>query len=564
MHSDAFVQLSMVIVLATAVAVVMRLLRQPLIIGHILTGIIVGPAVLAVLQNKDLFEVYGDIGIALLLFIIGLELNAAVIRRMGKVVVVTALAVLACVGGLGFIVASLFDFTRVEAIILGLGLFFSSTIIIAKMLSDKRELTRLHGQIAIGVILIDDIIATFALLFVAAGAGHSLGTGEIGTLALKGVGLAAIFTLFSAQILPRIGKFMASSQELLFLFAIAWGFGVATLINKAGFSIEIGALFAGVMLAHLPYAAEIGARLKPLRDFFIVLFFVLLGGSLVLSDLSAVLWPALALAAIVVVIKPITVMASLGAFRYTKRTSFKTAVNLSQISEFSIVLAVLAASTGAVGSKVAATVTLIALITIATSTYLMQYDNWIYTKLENLLQIFERTTTREREFKAKIYPVILFGYKKGGHEFVKTFKNMKKPFVVVDYSPDVIEFLTRQHIECLYGDATDPELLAELHVSKAKLIVSTMTDHPINLSLLRYVMRHNAKVTFICHADDYNQAAELYDHGAAYVMLPHFIGSERMSQFLNRNGLNKESFAQHRRKHLVALGQAAIDHDITK
>lgn len=564
MHSDAFVQLSMVIVLATAVAVIMRLLRQPLIIGHILTGIIVGPAALSVLQNKDLFEVYGDIGIALLLFIIGLELNAAVIRRMGKVVVVTALAVLVCVGGLGFVVASLFDFTRVEAIILGLGLFFSSTIIIAKMLSDKRELTRLHGQIAIGVILIDDIIATFALLFVAAGAGHSLGAGEIGTLALKGVGLVAVFTLFSAQVLPRIGKFMASSQELLFLFAIAWGFGVATLINKAGFSIEIGALFAGVMLAHLPYAAEIGARLKPLRDFFIVLFFVLLGGSLVLSDLSAVLWPALILALIVIVVKPIAVMVSLGAFRYTKRTSFKTAVNLSQISEFSIVLAVLASSTGAVGPKVAATVTLIALITIATSTYLMQYDNWLYTKLENLLQIFERTTTREREYKAKTYPVILFGYKKGGHEFVKAFKNMKKPFVVVDYSPDVIEFLTRQHIECLYGDATDPELLAELHVHKAKLVVSTMTDHSINLSLLQYAMRHNDKVTFICHADDYNQAAELYDHGAAYVMLPHFIGSERMSQFLNRNGLNKASFAQHRRKHLVALGQAAIDHDLVK
>jgi len=137
---------------------------------------------------------------------------------------------------------------------------------------------------------------------------------------------------------------------------------------------------------------------------------------------------------------------------------------------------------------------------------------------------------------------------------------MKKPFVVVDYSPDVIEFLTRQHIECLYGDATDNELLAELHMAKAQLVVSTITDQPTNISLLKYAMHHNQRASFICHADDYNQAAELYNHGAAYVILPHFIGSERMSNFLNRNGLSKKSFERHCQKHLMALGQAAIDH----
>lgn len=564
MHGDAFIQLSVVIVLAAVMAVIMRLLKQPLIIGHILTGIIVGPSALALLDDKSLFQVYSEIGIALLLFIIGLELNAAVIRRLGKVVIVTALALLITVGGAGFLVANLFDFNQTEAIIMGLALFFSSTIIIAKVLSDKRELTRLHGQIAIGIILIDDIIATFALLFVAAGSGgHALGPSEIGTLVLKGIGLVAVFTLIGAKVLPKVGKFMASSQELLFLFAIAWGFGVATLVNRAGFSIEIGALFAGVMLAHLPYAAEIGARLKPLRDFFIVLFFVLLGEGLVLADLSSVVVPALIFSALVIFLKPVVVMASLGFMRYTKRTSFKSAINLSQVSEFSIVLVVLAVSTGTVGKDIAGVITLVALITIALSTYLMQYDNWLYVKLEKYLQIFERQSTHEKEFKTKTFPLILFGYKKGGHEFVKTFKAMRRPYVVVDYNPDVIDLMTRQHIECLYGDATDQELLAELHMAKAQLVVSTITDYPTNMTLLRYTMHHNRDAVFICHADDYNDAALLYEHGASYVMLPHFIGSERMSMFLNRNGLNKESFAHHRKKHLAALGQAAIDHTTT-
>jgi Kef-type K+ transport system membrane component KefB len=561
MTVDAFTELSIVVVLAAVVSLIMRFLRQPLIIGYILTGIIAGPSLLSLIHDHDLFKVYSDIGIALLLFIIGLELNAAVIRRMGKPVILTALATLLGVGGVGFVSASILGFASTEAIILGLALFFSSTIIIAKVLSDKHELTRLHGQLAIGVILVDDIVATFALLFVASGSGgHSLEPTEIGYLVLKGIGLATVFAFISIKILPLLGKVMAKSQELLFIFAIAWGFGVATLVHWAGFSIEIGALFAGVMLAHLPYAAEIGARLKPLRDFFVVLFFVVLGGGLALADFSNVIIPALIFSLIVMLVKPIVVMGSLGLLRYTKRTGFKAAVNLSQISEFSIVLAVLAVTSGTVGEDIVAIITLVALITIALSTYLMKYDNAIYARIEKFLRIFERSITQERERRAKVYPLILFGYKKGGHEFIKTFKNLKKPFVVVDYNPDVIEFLTRQRIECLYGDATDRELLAELHMAKAQLVVSTITDQPTNMLLLKYVIHHNEDAVFICHAEDYNQAAELYSHGAAYVMLPHFTGSERMSMFIDRNGLNKESFAQHRKRHLVALGKSAVTH----
>ena len=560
MSVDAFAELSIVIVLAAVVAMVMRFLRQPLIIGYILTGILVGSSLLGVIQDDELFRVYGDIGIALLLFIIGLELNAKVIRQLGRPVILTALAILLSVGGVGFVVASAFGFTSVESLLIGLALFFSSTIIIAKVLSDKHELTRLHGQLAIGIILVDDIVATFALLFVAAGAeGGRLELAEIGFLILKGIGLATVFAFASIKLLPKLGKFVAKSQELLFIFAIAWGFGVATLVHAAGFSIEIGALFAGVMLAHLPYAAEIGARLKPLRDFFVVLFFIVLGGRLALDDFWSVLGPALAFSVVVLLLKPVIVMASLGIMRYTKRTGFKVAVNLSQISEFSIVLVVLAVTTGMADERLGGVITLVALITIATSTYLMQDDNWLYGKLEKVLRIFERTTVQEREHRrAKVYPLVLFGYKKGGHEFVKTFKTLKKPFVVVDYNPDVIEFLTRQHIECLYGDATDGELLAELHMAKAKLVVSTITDQPTNLQLLRYVMRHNKEAVFICHAEDYNQAAALYEHGAAYVMLPHFAGSERMSTFIERNGLNKDSFAQYGKKHLLALGKSAV------
>lgn len=558
---DVFTQLAVVLVIATLMALLMRKLKQPLIVGHILTGILVGPSMLHLIQDKHSFETFSELGIALLLFIIGLELSVSVIKRLGKPVFLTAAAILGTVGTIGFLVGTAFHFTTQEAILLGLAMFFSSTIIIAKVLSDKKEISRLNGQIAIGVILLDDIVATFALLFVAASSsGQALGPFEIGMLLLKGVVVIGVLAIVATKILPKVVKSVAKSQELLFLFALAWGFGIASLVSAVGFSIEIGALFAGVALAHLPYAHQIGARLKPLRDFFVVLFFVSLGENLNFANLGAALVPALIISALVVVLKPLVVMTSLGLLGYTRRTSFKTGINLSQISEFSIILIVLAASTGMVGQTLSAVVTLVALITITISTYLMQYDNLIYQKIDHRLRMFERRGAVDAQHEAKEYPLILFGYKNGGHQYLRTFRALKKKFVVVDYDPEVIEDLHRANVDYLYGDATDPELLAEISMDAAKLVVNTIGDHAINVSLAKYVHKHNPDAAIVCYANSYNEAAELYQLGVSYVMLPHFIGSERLNTFISTHGIGKQSFERYREKHMVKLGRAALRH----
>lgn len=559
--SDVFTQLSLVIAVAAGVAMIMRLLRQPLIMGHIITGILVGPALLNVLQDTHAFETFSEIGIALLLFIIGLELSVATLKRLGKPVFLTAAAILLSVGTLGYLFGTAFHFTAAESLILGLGLFFSSTIIIAKVLSDKKELTRLNGQIAVGVILLDDVVATIALLFVATGSsGQSLDAMTLGILALKGVLVVGGLALVATKVLPWLLKRVAKSQELLFLFALAWGFGIATLVKFAGFSIEIGALFAGVALAHLPYTHQIEAKLKPLRDFFIILFFISLGHSLELANLAAVALPAVLLSVIVLLLKPLVVMISLGVLGYTRRTSFKTGINLSQISEFSIILVVLAHQAGMVGDRLSALVTLIAIITIAASTYLMKYDDVLFAKFGSRLRLFERSTTTEEKHRAKEYPLVLFGYRNGGQQFIKTFKKMKERFVVVDYDPEVIEELEHRRIECLYGDATDPELLADIDLDKVKLIVNSIGDHAVNKQLVRHVRRRNKEAVIVCYSDDHNEAVELYKLGASYVLLPHFIGSEKLSMFIHLHGINKESFDEYRKKHISHIGQAALRH----
>lgn len=559
MHSSVFNEISLVIALGAAIALFMRALRQPLIIGHILTGILAGPTVFGLIHADASFSGLSDMGVALLLFIIGLDLSLKSFSRVGKAVFTTALVQISTITALGYASGRLLDYGKTESLVVGLGLAMSSTIIIVKLLNDKKETTRLYAQIAIGVLLLQDVVATVAKIGLAAKShkGDTLTT--LVQLGVRGISLIILLYVLVKYVVPRLTKALERSKELLLLFSLGWGLGFALLFTKAGFSIEIGALFAGVSLAGLPYSSEMASRLKPLRDFFLVIFFITLGQTMAPGKLSQVVLPAIALSLIVIIVKPLTVLISMGGLGYTKRASFKAAVAMSQVSEFSLVFLAAAVASGYVRDEVSATLTLTALITFAVSAYLIKYDNVLYTKLEKHLRLFERKMTMvEHRGGSTNYPIVLFGYRKGGHEFIKTFRNMEKKFVVVDYDPENIDNLERQQVNYLYGDATDPELLDELNLSKSKLVVSTIADRETNHFLAHWLNTHNPSAVFVCSSDRAEHATELYAEGAAYVMMPHYIGSEKISTFIRRNGLNKSEFKAYREKHLIDL-QTHID-----
>ncbi len=549
MH-NIFPELSIVIAIGAGIALLMHVLRQPLIVGHILTGVVVGPAVFNIIQEESAYSTLSNLGIALLLFIIGLDVSLRVFSRLRHSIFISTAMQVVGISGLGFFTSRLLDFGRMESAILGLGLALSSTVIIVKLLNDKREITRLYAQITIGVLLLQDVVATAGKIGLAARSeGDSLA--EILILLGRGIGVTLLLYIASRHIIPRLTRSIESSKELLLLFALGWGLGIATLFERTGFSIEIGALFAGVSLASLPYSREMAARLKPLRDFFLIIFFITLGQSLTAANARQVLGPAIILSGIVLLVKPIITMTSLGLMGYTKRTSFKSAISLSQVSEFSLVFAVSALHTHLASERVVFTLTLTALITFIVSAYLIKYDDWLYKRLEKRLRLFERRVTKlEQRETLQQYPVVMFGYRKGGREFIKTFKRLKKRFVVVDYDPEVIELLEREEHNYIYGDATDVELLDELNLDKSQLVVSVATDLHTNISLLTYLEKINPNVVFICSADNYEGAAELYGLGASYVMMPHYIGSEKISSFILRSGLKKTEFKKYREKHL--------------
>ena len=555
MHQDIFLELSLIIAVGAAISFVMRVLRQPLIIGHILTGIIVGPSVLALINSAETIEVFSKIGIALLLFIIGLGLNPRIIKEVGKVTFIAGSIQIILTGIAGFAVGAMFGLTVTESVVLGTALSFSSTIIILKLLSDKKEQSRLYGKIAVGILIIQDVVATIALLVFTAQSGQEgFELSQLLLLLAKSILIGIPIILVGTHILPRMQRLIAGSQEFLFIFSIGWGFGIAALFELAGFSLEVGALFAGVALASLPYAQEISSRLRPLRDFFVIVFFINLGAGLSFANFSNIIPLSLVVLFVVVIFKPLTVLISMGALGYTKRTSFKTAVSLAQISEFSLVLAALALSKGKIGEDVASVLTIVALASIAISTYASVYDDRLYKYFEKHLVLFERQKTRNEQGKShKTNELVLFGYHRGGHEFVKVFKSLNKKFVVIDYDPDVIDILEQSKINYLYGDASDVELLEEADLSKAKMIVSTITDFETNISLMRTLNKSNPNSVFISHADSIDQAAELYELGASYVMLPHYIGSEKISAFIKKSGLSKTEFKKFRNQHLEYL-----------
>lgn len=549
-----FSGLSLIIVIGAAVAIVMRAIGQPLMIGHIITGILVGPALLHIAKDPDTLTIFSDLGIALLLFIIGLGMNPKVVKEVGRASLAVTLSQITLTTLAGWLVGTALGLERREALFLGIGFAISSTIVALKLLSDKKEQGRLYGKLTIGATLVEDIVAAVALLLVASAQnGQWLSVDPLIGLTLKGLAVAGAMYIITTRLLPRVERFLASDQELLFLFAIAWGLGTSALLAKTGFSLALGALAAGIFLAPRPYAQEIAARLRPLRDFFVIVFFISLGAGLTFAGFSHLVLPILAGLLIVILFKPLVIMSVLGVLGYTKRTSFKTAVTLTQVSEFSIIFVILGANQGLIGHDVVTILTFVALISIAISTYLVTFNDQVYNALEKYLDLFERRKTRTDQVVTKRYELVLFGYQKGGHEFVNVFKRLNKNYVVIDYDPEVIDTLEHRKINYLYGDVTDLELLEEAGVAQAKLIVSTITDFEANSFLLDYMAHHNPHAVTIIQADNPEQAAKLYRQGASYVMLPHFIGSEQISAFVRKSKLHKHEFEKFREKHLEYL-----------
>lgn len=548
-----FAEISIIIIIATLVAGAVHLLKQPLIIGHIITGLIVGPYFLDILHSTEIIDLFSQLGIALLLFIVGLSLSPRVIRDVGAVSLVTGVGQVVFTALIGYIIALRLGFAHLESLYIAIALTFSSTIIILKLLSDKKDMNRLYGKIATGFLLVQDVIAVVILILVSA-----LSVGEDTSLLLfetflKGAILTAIITFTTVFLLPTLSNFFARSQEFLFLFAMSWGLGLALLFKGMGFSIEIGALIAGVALATSPYNYEISSRLRPLRDFFIILFFILLGSQLSVSSLNDIMLPALIFTIFILIGNPLIVMIIMGLMGYNKKTGFKAGLTVAQISEFSLVLIALGAKFGHLNQEIVSLVTVVGLTTIAGSTYMILYSDQLYQIFAPILSLFERRQVKSESNRLDSHEIILFGYDNVGNHFIDSFKKLDSRFLVVDYDPGIIKQLAEEGVNSLYGDAADNELLDTLQLNKAKLIISTISDVDTNKLIIGQVRKQNLKNIVIVKSDTIEEASTMYRLGATYVMMPHYISGNHTSNLISRHGFDLSEFVKERDKHLIYL-----------
>lgn len=503
------------------------LLRQPLIVAFIASGILVGPSVLGWVSANDQFDLLSRLGITLLLFLVGLKLDLRLIRSMGAVALATGLGQVAFTSVVGFILALLLGLAPVPALYVAVALTFSSTIIIVKLLSDKREIDSLHGRIAVGFLIVQDIVVVLAMIVLTtlgAGMGSDRAWLTILLVPVKGALLIGATALFARYLLGRILALAARRAELLVLFAIAWAIALAAGADLLGFSKEVGAFIAGVAIASTPYREAIGARLVSLRDFLLLFFFVDLGAQLELGLLGGQATAAVVLSLFVLVGNPLIVIIIMGAMGYRKRTGFLAGLTVAQISEFSLILGALGVTLGHIDRETLGLITLVGLVTISGSTYLILYSHPLYERLAPWLSRFERGGDREsRDDAARdagAIDVVLFGLGRYGMGIAGHLQNADRNVLGVDFDPEAVRQGNEQGILTHYGDAEDPEYPATLPLGQTRCIVSTARDPNVNMVLIRALRAHGFGGRILVTAHDVQEAEKLRAAGANEVLLP--------------------------------------------
>ena len=528
MLGSVFLEIGVILGLAAIGGFIAQFLRQPLIVAFIAIGILVGPSGFGMVSHSSEIELFARLGIALLLFVVGLKLDLHIIRTVGPVALASGLGQVLFTSVVGYLIALLMGMSPVTALYVAVALTFSSTIIIVKLLSDKREVDSLHGRIAVGFLIVQDIVVVLVMIgltaFGQAEEGINIGR-EALVILLKGALMLIGVALLMRYVLPGLLQRMAHSSELLMLFAIAWAVLGASIGDLLGFSKEVGAFLAGISIASTTYREQVAARLVSLRDFLLLFFFIELGASLDILNLGGQLGTAMIFSLFVLVGNPLIVMAIMGYMGYRKRTGFLAGLTVAQISEFSLILAALGLSLGHLGQDTVGLITLVGLITISVSTYMILYSHPLYARLAPWLSIFERkvayrelSTTAGDEEKVDI---LLIGLGRFGASVATNLRQRGCRLLAVDFDPQAVQYHTRDGYAVRYGDAEDPEFIASLPLSRATWVVSTVRDRAINRMILHGLKQQGYKGKVAISAAGSYDARFFEQAGVDMVLVPY-------------------------------------------
>lgn len=536
MHSELLFNIGISIVAASVLAVVARLLRQPLILGYIAGGILLGPTGFGLITNQEEIALLSELGLAFLLFIVGLEIDLKKFASSGRTSALIGLIQVVVSAMLGIWAAQTLGFVGLTATYLGVTLAFSSTMVVVKLLSDRNELDTLPGRITLGILLVQDVLAIVVLAM--QGNVNNPSFIPVVLSLLYGAGMVAVSFGAAKFLLPRLFRAVAQDPELMLVLSIAWCFVLCGVAMAAGFSLAMGALIAGISISTYPYSHEVIAKIRSLRDFFVTLFFVSLGMQIVVTSASTI-FIGLALSAVIMVGRMLTIFPSAFALKLGSRVGFLSSVHLAQSSEFSLVIATIGVGMGHISSEV---VSLIAITLVVTSTLTTYAIRIAHPAARIVTSWFDRSGTGparpdEEVPQVREGEIILLGCHRLGSALVHELQAAGKPFRVFDFNPVVLERLRARGIPASYVDISHLDAIEAAGIEHASVIVSTVPDELLrgttNVDLVRYLKARDLRADIIAHANSAKHALELYEDGADHVILPSAVTAQEIVAWLS-------------------------------
>lgn len=538
---DFFFNLGWIVVVAAIFSFIGRLIKMPSIVVYIMAGILLGPIFLIVELNHSL-ELISELGIALLLFLVGLELSLDKIKDVGKVAIVAGIGQVVFTAAGGFILCMVLNFSVMESLFIATALTFSSTVVVVKLLDLRGDLDRLYGRIAVGIFLVQDLVVVIVLTFLA-----GLGTGDETSLEfwpvtiglLKAFGgmtlILGIALIASKYALPKPFAWAARSPDTIFIWALCWCFGIVYLAEVLELSLEIGAFLAGLALAQLPYNDDLRRRLHPLMNFFIAVFFVSLGLQMDFND-ALESWPvAIILSLFVLIGNPLIFIIIIIRMGYAEKVAFQTSVTVAQISEFSFIFATMGVASGLIGNNILSIVALVGVVTITVSAYMIIYSDQLYrfaTKL-GLLRIFgaSKEEPEEKEKKLKDH-IVVVGMNSLGKKIVHKMCERGYTVLAIDTDPQKLKGLP---CHTFLGNVEYESVVNEIGLAEAKMGISSLQIEDTN-QLFSYRCRAFG-IPCAVHAFNESVVNDLIELDVNYLFMPTIDGVVNQEEFLQEQGV---------------------------
>jgi Kef-type K+ transport system membrane component KefB len=536
-----FEALALLIGIATLLGIVAEKTRQPKVMAYIIAGLLVGPVGLDLVAETEMTALLSELGLVFLLFLIGLEINIDEVKDVLRPTVGIAVIQMILVSALGFTVSSLLGFDTVTSAFIGIAVMFSSTALVVKLLTNLDEASTLPGRLDIGILLVQDVavVLILALLTVetTSPAQIALKLGEI-LLMISFIGVASL--LSSKYVFSKILKEISDNDLAFFTHGVAWAFIFISLSQYFNLSLEIGAFIAGIGLAQIPYSRELQERVRPLTDLFMAIFFLNFGIGITGGSLQAYL-PEAVIASIVLIIGKFAIFfLTVDQFKFTPETSFKTAINMTQVSEFGLILASLAIAEGFIAQEVSGFISMVAILTMGCSAYLIRYKGAIQEKVDHILRRFDEEEKSDIEIQALKNHAVIIGYDEIAKKVAETLEK-EYDILVVDRNSKNTAELSRSDYEYIYGDLKHGEIREAARIGEAEFVVSLSPEKAVNDRILEERGRES---TVIVKADSIEEAVDLYDMGADYVIVKNLLTGNRLSEYLELYLEDEELFEE--------------------